>query len=262
MKIESIEKYQEILRKDPNSQVFAALADAYRELGLIDQAEKIARHGIQRHPSYVSGFVALGRIMMVKESWKDAEFSLAKATSLSPENILAHQLLGQLYLSSNRPAEALRAYKMVLFLNPRHEKAMRAVEKLETVSALEFEEDIFQMKNMTKKPGGTATPISTALGTSREDLSKLRERKLSLIDAHIIRNELTLAREQLAESAPLFPGDSDFARRWDIVGESSAADEAPTLHPDLKRENLIRDRKLQRLESVLHCIRSISPSPN
>lgn len=261
MKIESIEKYQEILRKDPNSQVFAALADAYRELGLIDQAEKVARHGIQRHPSYVSGFVALGRILMAKESWKDAEFSLSKATSLSPENILAHQLLGQIYLAGNRPAEALRAYKMVLFLNPRHEKALKAVEKLETVSALEFDEDIFQMKNLSQKPGA-AKNSSVSFGSAPEDLAKLRERKLSLIDAHIVRNELGMAREQLHESARLFPGDPGFAQRWEIVGESSQAEEAPTLHPDLKRENYIRDRKLQRLESVLHRIRSVSPSVN
>lgn len=66
MKLESIEKYREILRRDPNSQVFAALADAYRELGMLADAEKTARHGVERHPSYVSGLVALGRVWCPK----------------------------------------------------------------------------------------------------------------------------------------------------------------------------------------------------
>jgi tetratricopeptide (TPR) repeat protein len=256
MKLESIEKYREILRKDPNSQAFAALADAYREMGMLEDAEKVARLGIGRHPSYVSGLVALGRVLVAKQLWTEAEQVLQKATTLAPENILGHQLLGQVYLQQKRPKEALKAYKLVLFLNPQSEKARRAVEKLESLTADEYEADVFEMKKLAPQESKTSTPLAEAK-TSNPLVERSLERTLSLIDAYIVRNEISRAKKLLNQARQEFPGESELESRWDLLGENTPFEEATPLEPDLNREHFIRDRKLQRLNYVLQRIKQL-----
>jgi tetratricopeptide (TPR) repeat protein len=252
MKTESIEKYQEILRKDPQSRAFAALAEAYRERGQLKQAEQIALEGTRRHPSYVSGFVALGKVLVTQERWKEAETVLQKAATLGPENILAHQLLGQIYLRTKRPKDALKAYKLVLFLNPQSEMAKKAVEKLESLTADEFDDDIFEMKKLPQIPGEKETPKAPGLGSSRD-------RTLSLIDAFIVRNDLAKARDLLRSASADFPGDADIQERWEMLSEE-VLEEAVPIQPDNSRENFIRERKLRRLDFVLQRIKNIQAS--
>jgi len=267
MKRESIEKYQEIFRKDPNSQVFAALAEAYREMGLFEQAEKVARHGVERHPGYVSGFVVLGRIYLGQERWKDAEITLQKAASLGPENILAHQLLGQVYLQTKRPKEALKAYKLVLYLNPQSEMARKAVEKLESLTADEFDDDVFEMKKLKEQPPGAEVPGTASFQTisyesrGQQGIGNSRERTLSLVDAYIVRNDIGKARDLLRASAADFPGDLEFADRWDMLAQEEEMEEATPLKPDLTREAFIHDRKIQRLHFLLQRIKEQQLSP-
>jgi tetratricopeptide (TPR) repeat protein len=267
MKREIIEKYQAILKKDPNSQVFAALAESYREMGMLVQAEKTAREGTERHPSYVSGFVILGRILVTQERWREAEFVLQKAATLGPENILAHQLLGQVYLQTKRPKEALKAYKLVLFLNPQSDMAKKAVEKLESLTADEFEEDIFQMKKLPNEGLGemsaAISPVSRpSPGAITHGLGSSRERSLALVDAFIVRNEMTQARSYLQKLALEFPNDEKINERWDMIAaEEESIEEAASIEPDLTREHFIRDRKIQRLEFVLRRIKTLQYSP-
>jgi tetratricopeptide (TPR) repeat protein len=250
MNRESIEKYQNILRKDPNSQVFAALADAYRELGLLEQAEQVAKDGVRRHPSYVSGFVALGRVLVAKENWREAEQVLLKATSLAPENILAHQLSAQVYLQQNRPKEALKAYKMVLFLNPQSKTAKAAVEKLESLTADEYENEVFEMKKLKVDD---RVPGPSTLNTVPSQL----ERTLSLVDAFIARNEIEKAKTLIKEAQNKFPGEEKLQARWDMLGEEEPFEEATEILPQISREKLIINRKIKRLEFVLQRIKTI-----
>ncbi len=271
MKLESIEKYQEIFKKDPNSQVFAALSDAYREMGMMVEAERTARHGVERHPTYVSGFVALGRVLSAIENWKEAEVALLRAATLAPENILAYQLLGQVYIHQKRPKEALKTYKLVLFLNPQSEKAKRAVEKLESLTADEYESEVFEMKKLVVDPA--QTPPEHHQETSSLDsaaaaglLEKSLERTLSLIDAYIVRNEIVRAQTLLNQAKRDFIRDSGALKklesRWELLTESLPYEEATPLSPDMKREKYILDQKIHRLQALLHRIKQGPAAPS
>ena len=66
-----IEEYQLILLKNPGSKVFAALAEAYRKMGLLEEAYDIAKKGVFKHPEYPSGRVALARILIDKGLFQD-----------------------------------------------------------------------------------------------------------------------------------------------------------------------------------------------
>lgn len=265
---ETIEQYQRMLVKDPNSKVFAPLAEALRENGLLPQAERVAVDGVKRHPRYVGGYVALGRILIDQLRYKEAMPILKAATDLDPQNLLALHLLGNTYLQLQMPKEALKAFKMVLFLNPLSEKAKNAVQKLETVSAEDYEDDVFQyqvlgqpstqklvstpleLKNILPEEPAAPTPASMTSMSAKE-----LDRKLSLVDALIVRNDLERAREALMELNLRAPGNHEIAKRFDLLDEAAPEEDAAELSPVMTREKMIFDRKVALLEGLLRRVK-------
>ena len=143
--IRLLENYQRMLKEDPQSKVFAPLADAYRRLDMLAKAIEIAQKGVKLHPHFASGHVALGQALIENGDFETAVLHLKQAAELSPENILAHLSLARALLRIRQPKQALGAFKMVLFLNPQNEEALRAVSKLESLTADEFSEDLFSI---------------------------------------------------------------------------------------------------------------------
>lgn len=90
-----INKYLSILSKDPNSIVFAPLAEAYRRGGMLDEAIATAKDGLQIHPNYLSGMVALGRAFYDKGMLREAEEELEKVVKIAPDNIIAANILAE-----------------------------------------------------------------------------------------------------------------------------------------------------------------------
>lgn len=241
-----IEDYRKLLQKDPNSKAFAPLAEALRENAEFQQAEIVAANGIRRHPAYVGGYVALGRILIEQSRFAEAAPILKKAEELDPQNLLALQLIGTMHLQTQQPKEALKAFKRILFLNPQSEKARNAVQKLESLSADEFEDDMFQYK--TLKPSGP--PVVVRISTQE------LERKLSLIDALIVRNELDRAREQLLELTARAPDNKEIARRFELLDEALPEEEAAPIRPVKSREQTVTERKRRILENLLRVVKS------
>ena len=58
-----IEELRRRVQMDPASIAFAALAEEYRRQGRHEEAIQTCRGGLQRHPSYLSARVTLGRPM-------------------------------------------------------------------------------------------------------------------------------------------------------------------------------------------------------
>lgn len=260
--LEAIAQYEKLLEKDPSSRVFAALADAYREIGRLLDAEKLASIGVKRHPDYVGGYLALARIFLGSKRAAQAEDLLKQAVQLSPENLLAYQLLGQTYLELKRPLDALKAHKMVLFLNPLSEKSREAVTRLEALTAVDYEDDLFEM-----------TPLKTKIQDAPEELEALEtrpppaqakttmsdearlERELSLIDALIVRNDIGQARTQLLELSRSYPDHPQVLRRWGYFEDEVPVNEIEEpLRPLMGREKLIWEKKRALLEGILHRI--------
>ena len=110
---ELIEKFQILLQNDPKSQVFAPLSEAYRKMGLLEEAFRISVRGVQFNPQFGGGRIALAKIFLERDNLPGAIEELEKAGELSPDNILAHSLLADCYLKAKRPKDALRSFKMV-----------------------------------------------------------------------------------------------------------------------------------------------------
>ncbi len=278
--LENIEKYQKIFARDPHSKVFAPLAEAYREMGMLKEAEQVARQGVQKHPDYVSGLVALGRVLLEMKSPSEAQIFLEKAIRLTPENILAYQLLAQAFLENKQAKQALKNFKMVLFLNPQHAIAQRAVEKLESLTADEYEDELFQMQALhhdiltEQNPGPslekkedplffTATPLqplqqNTAMLSHQKISARALERYLSLIDAFLVRNNLEKAKTTFLEAETQFSDSPQLQQRRKLLFPE---DEPPEeIHPSsdlVSRAGLVREKKLKLLEKLLHRFQSL-----
>ncbi len=76
---ERIEKCEKILKENPQSQIFAALADVLRKKGELDQAFRICRQGLRLHPDYGTGRLIMARICFDRKMYDWAEQELEEA---------------------------------------------------------------------------------------------------------------------------------------------------------------------------------------
>jgi tetratricopeptide (TPR) repeat protein len=82
--------------KDPSSIAFAQLAEEYRRSGDLDQAVKICREGLARHPGYLSAQVTLGRALMELEQYSEARKELEAVLQAAPDNLTAIRALEEI----------------------------------------------------------------------------------------------------------------------------------------------------------------------
>jgi len=79
---ERIAKCQKILDADPSSQIFAALADAYRKKGELEKALQIGLKGIEDHPDYGSAYMVVAKTYLDMGNYGEAERYLHKAVEV------------------------------------------------------------------------------------------------------------------------------------------------------------------------------------
>ncbi len=177
-----LKKYQE----DPTSRIFAPLAEAYRKAGLVDEAIEIAREGLRVHPNFVGGRVALARALFEKRQYDEVVNELAIVVREVPDNLVAQRLLAESSLMLGRIAEALSAYKMLLYFNPADPETARVVSELETQA---YEDGILVLR---KDPAAQRMMIRPAREAISGDADVLREqaiRQVELLQTVLVRAE-------------------------------------------------------------------------
>jgi tetratricopeptide (TPR) repeat protein len=76
-------------RQAPESRLFAPLADIYRAGGQTDEAIRLLRAGLERHPRYVAALVLLGLCYVEMQQDETAEAVFARVLELDAENLVA-----------------------------------------------------------------------------------------------------------------------------------------------------------------------------
>jgi tetratricopeptide (TPR) repeat protein len=105
-------------KQDPASRVFAQLAESCRRAGKLEEAVEVCRDGLKRHPQYASAHVPVGRTLLGLKKRDEARKALEQALALSPANLVANRVLGDLYREQGKFGLALERYRMVQELNP------------------------------------------------------------------------------------------------------------------------------------------------
>jgi predicted Zn-dependent protease len=164
-----LKKYQD----DPSSRVFAPLAEAYRKAGLVDQALEIAREGLKIHPNFLGGKVALARALFDKKLYQEVAEELTVVVQDVPDNLVAQRLFAESCLLLGRTAEALSAYKMLLYFVPEDQETI--VQELE---AQAYERGVLVLRS-DPEPVFDVKPASSALA---DDPTLLLRKKIQKIE--------------------------------------------------------------------------------
>lgn len=92
-----IEELKRRVQSDPASIAFAALAEEYRRTGRYEEAIEVCRIGLQRHPSYISAHVTLGRALIEVAAFDEARQELEYVLGVAPENLAAIRGLAEIH---------------------------------------------------------------------------------------------------------------------------------------------------------------------
>jgi len=106
------------LEKEPNSRLFAQLAEELRKDGDFEEAIRIARAGLARHPAYPSARMTLGRALFDTGDMAAARHELESVLEGAPDNILASRLLAECLEGLGDAQGALERYRATLALSP------------------------------------------------------------------------------------------------------------------------------------------------
>ena len=109
-----IEELRRRVQADPASIAFAALAEEFRRVGRYEDAIETCRVGLQRHPSYLSARVTLGRALLETGQFEAAREELDYVLRAAPENLAAIRALADIHARQRHAPEALEHYQSVI----------------------------------------------------------------------------------------------------------------------------------------------------
>lgn len=171
--------YLKKFQDDPTSRVFAPLAEAYRKAGLIDEAINIAREGLLVHPQFVGGRVALARALFDKKEYEEVIRELQTLVLDVPDNLVAQKLYADSCLMLGRVTEAMSAYKMLLYFNPKDAEVAKVVSELEA-QAYQKGDPVIQLEGVNQGTYGfEIAPLGR--GLSQDPIQRL-EQKIKRIE--------------------------------------------------------------------------------
>ncbi len=126
-----IEELRFRLKTDPKNRIFYPLAEELRKVSQFVEAEQVLRTGLTHHPTYLSAWVSLGRVLRDQDKDADAIEALVRALQLDPGNVVAARLLADAYLAQGQKVDAIKKYKLVQALMPSDEDVEEIIARLE-----------------------------------------------------------------------------------------------------------------------------------
>ncbi|MDD3731915.1 MAG: tetratricopeptide repeat protein [candidate division Zixibacteria bacterium] len=177
-----IDKCQKIMELDPNSQIFAALADAHRKKGELDKAFRVCQNGLKIHPSYGAAHVVMAKINMDRGLYDWAEAEIKKAVELDGTSRSIDLLLAEILIYKGEFVEAVKLLKKLHQSDPDNKQ----IKKLLDIAQRIPEEQKVLMSSSTKVAQGTASATA-------EEVPPFGARKpVSMNIGEIVRQALTL----------------------------------------------------------------------
>jgi tetratricopeptide (TPR) repeat protein len=126
-----IDDLRKRIEKDPQSRLFAQLAEELRKDGDLAEAIQVAREGLKSHSSYPSARLTLGRALMDTGDTQAARKELEAAVQGAPDNILAGRLLAECLESEGRLEDAAERYRATLALSAGDKQIAAKLEAIE-----------------------------------------------------------------------------------------------------------------------------------
>jgi tetratricopeptide (TPR) repeat protein len=123
-----IAKCEKILESDPNSQIFAALADAYRKKGDLEKSFRICQNGLRIHPSYGSAHVVMAKVNLDRGLYDWAEIEADKAVEIDGRTRSIELLLAEIYIYRGEFNAAIKLLQKLHETDPDHAQIKKLLE--------------------------------------------------------------------------------------------------------------------------------------
>jgi tetratricopeptide (TPR) repeat protein len=94
------------LSDNPQSPLFARLADLYLSKNQSSEALKLCETGVQAYSSYATGYVVLGKCYLALNENSKAKLAFTQAMHLSPFNQVARKLLSEIVSAADESPES------------------------------------------------------------------------------------------------------------------------------------------------------------
>jgi len=146
-----IERYTQLLARDPNSLAFVPLADAYRKSGLFEEAFAVLKRGVSRRPAYLPAKIVLGKCYLDLGNYMKAESTFEEVLDDDEDNLVALNAIAEVRRHEGRFAEAAAIYRRIIVLNPADSHAADQLASLEGGSApqsnrVQKKKDVIEIK--------------------------------------------------------------------------------------------------------------------
>ena len=162
-----IEELRFKVRTDPKSRLFYPLAEELRKVNRHGEAEEVLRAGLANHPTYLSAWVSLGRVLREQKKDQPAIEALSKALQVDPGNVVAARLLAEAYYAIGEKVESIKKYKLVHALMPADQEVEAMIAQLERelnpITASPFAMPDEAPRAATPPPAAVASPEAPPL---------------------------------------------------------------------------------------------------
>ena len=214
------------LAQNPDSMVFVQLADAYRRAGNLEQSVEVCLQGLERHPTYTTARVILGRNYFDLGKLDEAASEFHQIETVDPENILAHRMLGQIALNKGQFADAISRQQKVLALDPDDSTA----------------QDLLQQALQAKQGESASKQGSAPRGASPDEHAQA----LKVADIYIKKRALDKATEVVQEILASDPNHGPSRQKMDEINalkSGGGADKAKAEEETERKAKEEDDRK-------------------
>jgi len=146
-------KCERILTADANSQIFAALAEAYRKKGDLQKAEEVCRKGLKIHPGYSSARIVMAKIYMAygdfEKAWDELNISVKTTGRTRAIDILESEIL----IRTGKTNEA-KAILQKLYLSDPDDESIKNLLGMVSDSTAAIRQSGIAVPEAPKKPTG------------------------------------------------------------------------------------------------------------
>jgi predicted regulator of Ras-like GTPase activity (Roadblock/LC7/MglB family) len=127
---ERIEKCQKILAQHPESQIFAALSEAYRKKGDLEKAKHICSQGLSIHPNYGSAHLVMAKIDLDQKLYQEAEVELMLAVQVDGMTRTTELLLSQILIQKGQKKEAEAILERLSNIDPDNPAVIKLLKEI------------------------------------------------------------------------------------------------------------------------------------
>ncbi len=234
---EDIKKYTRAMEENPDSRLFAALADALRRAGRVEEALSVAEQGVKKHPKYVSGLVVLGQAYQAKELYEKALGLFQQVVRMNPENVVAQKSLASIYDHMGDHEKALNAYRAITILDPVDQNAVQRLRLLEATAPKKAQPRESEQIKTEGRSEGQEKPDET-----------LETREQEITDPEPVQAEQHSSEPEVPESTPEQQQPGSKKTREQDQNQEEPAKTPPPVHQDSRPLPDMQEEQVQQQE--------------